>query len=184
MDALILVGSGHVNSTCFKIAEEIEKILNKKQYSSNIYQLADLDIRDCLGCEYCKFNQNTCIIEDEMQKFYKKINKTDLLIFVSPIYFSNFPATIKKVIDRCQLYYNLINKEEIKNKNFLGIHIGGAPKYPLQFEAVKTTYQVFLPNLKVKKTDFINISGTDKVNPFEDKTTLNKIISEVDQFVS
>lgn len=184
MKALILVGSGHTNSRCYKIASLIKKNLENNNIDSDLLELKEMIINECLGCEYCLEHQNQCILQDQMQELYFQINKCNILIFVSPVYFSNFPATLKKVIDRCQLYFNLKDKSIIEPKKFLAIHIGGAPNYSDQFKALELSYKVFLPDIRAKLVELIGISNTDKVNPLDDPSTIDKINVGINKLIN
>ena len=132
---LILVGSGHKDSCSYKIGKNIVDYFDDELFDIKLIDIAQLGLRECLGCEYCKAHQGICIIKDAMTEIYQEIAQSDILIFISPVYFSNIPAMLKKLIDRCQLFYNLRDKSSIKRKQFLGIHLGGAPEYKDQFTA-------------------------------------------------
>lgn len=176
MKVTILVGSGHKNSRCFEIAKrEAEYLKEKGVQDICIYDLCTMDIYECLGCEYCLAHQDECIIKDQMQELYKIFKKTDILIFISPVYFSNIPATLKKVIDRCQLFFNLKDKVSVVPKKFIAIHVGGAPSYSDQFEAIKLSYKVLLPDFKADLIDFIEFSNSDRRDPLKDESFLVRV---------
>lgn len=182
MNITIFTGSGHSNSACFKLAQEISKTLNPDDTLS-IYDAVDLNIHDCLGCDYCLTHQNECVISDDMQEIYENIRQADKIIIISAVYFSNFPAVLKRIIDRCQLFYNLKDRSDIKSKDALAICIGGAPLYSGQFDAFKHTYRVLFPDFNAKLYDFIGVPNSDKVDLFEDQETLNKIQEAVHNFL-
>lgn len=49
-----------------------------------------------------------------MQEIYALMEKSDLIVFASPIYFSNVSARMKNLMDRCNPYFwnkRLINKK-------------------------------------------------------------------------
>ena len=58
------------------------------------------DIRPCLGCNHCGMN-GPCVQKDDYEKKLKgMIKETDMLVFVMPVYYYNWPAQMKAVIDR------------------------------------------------------------------------------------
>lgn len=176
MKFTFIVGSGHGQSRCLEIAKNEVQYLKEKGYEDiHLINLVDYDIHECLGCEFCLAHQDSCVIPDQMQEIYKLFKETDVLIFVSPVYFSNIPATLKKVIDRCQLFYNLKDKSSVTPKKFIGIHIGGAPNYPDQFEAYKLTYKVLLPDFKADLIGLITFDNSDRNDPLENKEKLQEI---------
>ncbi len=182
MKALILIGSGHSDSRCYELGLYTKERLEENKINTKLIQIHEKDIHECLGCEYCLPHQNECIIHDEMEDIYKLIDDCDYLIFISPVYFSNIPAELKKVIDRCQLYFNLKDRSHIKQKKFLAIHVGGAPSYPKQFVGFENTYEVLLGNFNAELSGFVKISHSDRVNPLQEKN-LEEISKQINNLI-
>lgn len=185
MKLTIFTGSGHANSTSFKLSEMIAEEIKNQDPTADItlYNAVELNVHDCLGCDYCLTHQNQCVISDQMDEIYREITETDIIIFVSAVYFSNFPAVLKRVIDRCQLFYNLKDRSFIKPKKALALSIGGAPHYKGQFDAFTETYRVLLPDFNAELTDFIRIPNTDKVDVLKDQSTLDMVKSTVHKLI-
>ncbi len=72
-----------------KGAETEKVILNKLKFSP------------CQECENMR-DDGTCIIEDDMQPLYGKIEEADAVILASPIFFGSISAQTKMMIDRFQ----------------------------------------------------------------------------------
>lgn len=72
-------------------------------------------ISGCLGCDYCMKNRGACVQKDDMQMIYDKLNKADVVVLATPLYFFGFSSQIKKVIDRLYalLSGSLPNKQSI-----------------------------------------------------------------------
>lgn len=61
----------------------------------------DLEIRPCSACSSCSGKTyGRCVIQDDMQKVYPLIVKTQKLIFETPVRFGGPSFHIKKIIDR------------------------------------------------------------------------------------
>ena len=58
-------------------------------------------IKSCTACEGC-YKLGRCVIKDEMQQVYQAIDKADIVISSSPVYFYTVTSDMKKLIDRCQ----------------------------------------------------------------------------------
>ncbi len=58
----------------------------------------------CCDCGYCKEN-SSCKYSD-LDEFYSKFETADRVIIAFPIYNASFPAPLKALIDRLQIYYN------------------------------------------------------------------------------
>jgi len=59
----------------------------------------------CVNCGHCR-KTGRCIVDDEMQEIYPKLEAADGLIVASPVYFMNVSAFLKILIDRCQCYWS------------------------------------------------------------------------------
>lgn len=63
--------------------------------------LNDLGFSACQECENLK-DDGSCIIEDDMQLLYRRIEEADGLILASPVFFGSISAQTKMMIDRFQ----------------------------------------------------------------------------------
>lgn len=66
--------------------------------------ISDLDISPCRECLTCE-ETGECDISDDMQQIYRKLLKSEKIVFASPNFFYGFPAQIKALIDRCQVFW-------------------------------------------------------------------------------
>lgn len=63
--------------------------------------LEEENINPCMGCNSCKKSENLkCVIKDDMQKIYTKIEDADLIIIATPIYWWSVTAQTKTLVDR------------------------------------------------------------------------------------
>ncbi len=111
-----IIGSPRKKGNTAVMAETLNEHLNKKKFTSNFSFLYDFEIKACTDCRGCKRGDLTCIVEDEMQEFYKRIDAADILVFGTPIYWFTPSAKMKLVLDRLRPYYGgdkLANKKMI-----------------------------------------------------------------------
>jgi multimeric flavodoxin WrbA len=66
---------------------------------TELYRVADNDIKPCDGCGSC-FKTGACHIQDDMQPLYDKMLEADGIVFGTPVYFYNMTSQGKAVIDR------------------------------------------------------------------------------------
>ncbi len=66
---------------------------------TELYRVADKDIKPCDGCSSC-FKTGACHIQDDMQPLYDRMLEADGIVFGTPVYFYNMTAQGKAVIDR------------------------------------------------------------------------------------
>lgn len=78
----------------FSADTEVEYITVKKE-----------TIKPCMGCFSCwSRTPGKCVIKDDMQKIYEKINSADIIIESFPLYFFGMPSQMKALTDRCLPY--------------------------------------------------------------------------------
>lgn len=74
--------------------------------------LADKEIAPCNACGGC-LEDGQCVLDDDMQDIYKKLEGADGLIFGTPVYFLNVTAQAKAVMDRT---YGFLRTGKLKGK--------------------------------------------------------------------
>ena len=98
MNILILTGSPRRNGTSNLLLENFIKGIDKEKNTIKRYDTAFLKIDACNACYGCE--NGKCIKKDDMQDIYNDLLRADMIVFVTPIYYYNFSAQLKKVIDR------------------------------------------------------------------------------------
>ena len=56
-----------------------------------------------LGATSVSMEKKTCVFQDAMNKLNPMLLDSDVIVFATPIYYWNFPAQLKTVIDRFQV---------------------------------------------------------------------------------
>lgn len=103
---LILASSPRKNGNSDKLAEAFAKGAKSVGHEVNTLYIREMQINGCIGCEYCYEHEGECAQKDDMQKVYKMLENTDILVFATPIYYQAFPAQLKAVVDRLYVTEN------------------------------------------------------------------------------
>jgi len=74
--------------------------------------VADLNIAPCDACDGCRAD-GVCVVDDDMQTVYERLDEADGLIFGTPVYFLNVSAQAKAIIDRT---YACLMKGRLRGK--------------------------------------------------------------------
>jgi len=135
-------------------AESINAIIKK-------YVLRDKIINDCKGCYYC-YNNNNCSIKDDMQEIHQDIQKSDLIILASPMYWWGVTGLMKTFIDRLYLYYPKRNGHFVAGKRLLLIipmnvneEQHGREAYISEIEPIQMTSKYIFKRLGIEIIDII-----------------------------
>lgn len=86
--------------------------------------LNDLEFSPCHECENVS-DDRFCIIEDDMQIIYGKVEEADAIILASPIFFGSLSAQTKMMIDRFQCVWRAknISRKQVFEKRKAGAFI-------------------------------------------------------------
>lgn len=102
---LILKGSPREKGNSAILAERVAEGARSVGAEVDSVYLHALDIRPCDACEACHENGGgSCIIEDDMQGIYSKIDEADVIVIASPVYWFTISAQMKLCIDRWYAY--------------------------------------------------------------------------------
>lgn len=105
MTVCVIYGSPHKEGNTARMLKEYVSGLGLKPdddiRETDCYSLSASPCTDCGSCG----QTGRCFMSD-MDKLYADVEKCDLLIFASPVYNLSFPAPMKAVLDRFQVYFN------------------------------------------------------------------------------
>jgi multimeric flavodoxin WrbA len=133
----------------------------------DLISVPDLEFSSCREMYYCR-EENSCIIEDEMQRIYPKIKQMDSLIIATPVMTMGIPGHLKSFMDRCQVFYcakyerknPLILKEKRKIRKTLLLSISGM-NLPNNFDGIKMSILAYCDIIDCILTDELLIRDMD-----------------------
>ncbi|MCR5218709.1 flavodoxin family protein [Treponema sp.] len=97
---LILNGSPRKNGKVSQLLHIIEQNFLKQNAKVNFYDVCTLNFTPCKGCMACR-SKKTCILpSDDAHKICQAIDKCDLLIAGTPVYWGNMNGQLKCLFDR------------------------------------------------------------------------------------
>lgn len=103
MKILAINGSPRKKGNTARLLEEALRGALNSGIDTEMLHLADYSFGGCLGCEGCS-STFKCVLPDDMQKIYPKIEEADGLICGSPTYFYNVTALMKAFLERCYCF--------------------------------------------------------------------------------
>ena len=138
----------------------LDIFLRNCPYDVDIYNMYDEKIEPCIACNYCQ-THGRCFRND-IDGIIDNINKSDYIIFASPIYCYSFPAPMKSFLDRLQPYYS---DEKYKNpafnrKGFVLASCGKSGKFGI--DVIEKQSRIAFIELSASFEGFYLFSDTDK----------------------
>ena len=95
---LILKGSPRERGNSSVLAGQVAAGARAAGAEVESIYLHGLDIRPCDGCDLC--NTGACVIEDDMQALYPKLEAANAIVLATPVYWFTISAQLKLCIDR------------------------------------------------------------------------------------
>ena len=99
MKVLLLNGSSHKNGCTYTALKETADALNKNGVETEIFQLGNIELRDCCGCGACK-TDGKCVFDDIVNVFIDKARESDGFVFGTPVYYAHPSGRILSFLDR------------------------------------------------------------------------------------
>lgn len=125
--ALGIVGSPRRGGNTDVLVAEV--LAGAKEAGAEIEKVAlpDLDIEPCCACNVCK-GEGHCVIEDDMRDLVRKLERSDVWVLGTPVYWWGPTAQFKAFLDR---WYAFDRKREFfrGRRVILVIPSGGGETY-------------------------------------------------------
>lgn len=94
---LLIDGSPRLNGATAALCEALPDGIRR-------FRCYDTPVLPCDDCRACRVT-GRCAKRD-MDTLYDAIEQAEVLVFATPLYNRSFPAPLKAVIDRCQVYWS------------------------------------------------------------------------------
>ncbi len=107
-------------NTAYLLNELLRNITDSKH---EIIFTSEYNINACTDCRGCKKGDLNCIVKDDMQELYSRMERAGLLVFGTPIYWFGPSAQLKLLIDRLRPYYG---NKRLKGKKAVVVMAAGS----------------------------------------------------------
>jgi multimeric flavodoxin WrbA len=100
MKVTVITGSPHKKGTSALLADKF--IEGAKESGNEVFRFdaAFEEVKPCLACDYCASHDGQCVRKDAMNTWCEKLIESDMIVFVTPLYYYGMSTQIKSVIDR------------------------------------------------------------------------------------
>lgn len=96
---LIISSSFRLNGNSDTLADAFQKGALEKQHEVEKISLRDYDFHFCQGCLACQKGK-PCVLKDDASFIIEKMKNSDVIVFVTPIYFYEMSGQMKTLLDR------------------------------------------------------------------------------------
>ena len=91
MKITVLQGSPHKNGSSNLLSEQFIKGAEENGHEITVLDAAHMNLHPCIGCGKCGMN-GTCVHKDDNSKIRDSLLTTDMVVFVTPIYYFGMSA--------------------------------------------------------------------------------------------
>lgn len=125
---LVVQGGGRANGNTAQLVRSFMKGAADAGYETELISLLKYEVKGCLGCNACRYGK-PCIQNDDFNELIPKIQKADLIVFASPLYFWTISSRLKAFIER---FYCIAREDDCPP-------LGRYEKYPVKSSALLMT---------------------------------------------
>lgn len=97
---VVLLGSPRRAGNSETLAEAVLQGAGERTGEIFRHRLSGMPISGCLDCRRCWSEEKPCVLNDAMSDIYESMRKSDLILFVSPLYWYTWSGQIKPALDR------------------------------------------------------------------------------------
>lgn len=99
MKLVAVNGSPRTNGNTSAMLKEIVAMAKRKGIQTQYFDLADMHVADCKGCQSCRTNQ-ACAQEDDLSKIIEAMQESDFVLLGTPVYMGDETGLMKCMADR------------------------------------------------------------------------------------
>lgn len=100
MEILVIKSSPHMHGSSNLLADSFIRGAEESGHRITVFDAGHCDMNPCRGCDACIGNGGRCVQKDDMAELSDLILGTDMVVFVTPLYYFGVSAQLKMVIDR------------------------------------------------------------------------------------
>lgn len=113
MNITVVESSPHKNGSSNLLASSFIKGAEEKGHKVTVFDSAHSNIHPCLGCGRCSMNGD-CVQRDDMEKLRDLMLSSDMVVFVTPLYYYGFSSQLKMTIDRWYSFTTRLTAKHLK----------------------------------------------------------------------
>lgn len=137
----VLLGSPRRSGNSEILSEALLEAMGSKAGEIARFRLASMTISGCLDCRGCWKDGKPCVIADSMGEVYEALRKSDLIVFVSPLYWYTWSGQIKPVLDRFLPFVSTEAPFNLKGKKAVLLSTAGDDD-PSCFDGLRHSFRV------------------------------------------
>lgn len=112
-------------------------------HETMLYNCAQMPMTSCMHCDLCWHNNSPCIMNDNFNELWPMLEKADMLVLASPLYWYNFSGHLKCALDRLYPYSSKHRKRDLPIRETM-LLMCGESHFPRSFAGAAESYRQIL----------------------------------------
>lgn len=154
MKIVVLEGSPNKKGSSNLLAENFIRGAEESGHSVQIIDAAHANVHPCTGCIHCGY-EGPCVQNDDIEGIRAKILESDMMVFVTPLYYYGMSAQLKILIDRFCAFNSSIQRKRMKSALLTAAWNSDA----WTFDALEVHYKTLVRYLNLKDMGMILGTG-------------------------
>lgn len=113
MKILVIESSPHKHGSSNLLAAEFIRGAEETGHDVTVFDAGHAKLNPCLGCGACGMS-GPCVQKDDMTVLREQLLDSDMVVFVTPLYYFGFSAQLKTVIDRFYSFNGQLTEKGLK----------------------------------------------------------------------
>ncbi len=156
---LVVTGSPRVDGNSDRLADAFIEGAISAENSVVRFDSGRMNIGGCKACDTCFSKDGACSVSNGFNTIAPEIEKSDVIVFVTPMYWFTFPAQLKNVIDK---FYSFgVGGKDISGKECVLIVCGGTDTVS-DFDGLIATYKLMIGHLKWKDRGLLVVPNVNE----------------------
>ena len=171
-EILILTGSPRKNGNSERMAGALRCGAEAAGHHVTLIRTADLNVKGCVACGRCyQSAEHPCCQENDFNGIVPLFEGAEIVVFAALLYWSTFPAPIKRVIDNFYCFYG--GNRDVSGKRAALLSCGEDTAYNM-FDGIQRAYELILPVLGWSNAGMIFAPGVNQPDDVEKTGVLKR----------
>lgn len=140
---LVVTGSAREGGNSEIMADAFISGAKSAGHTVQLFASGKTPMSGCLNCDGCWSDGGPCVIQDNFSLFWPMLEKADMIVFASPLYWYNMSGQIKCAIDRLYPYFRKNRLRDLKIKEAM-LLMCVESHFPRSFAAAAESYRQIL----------------------------------------
>lgn len=137
MKITMVLGSPRRDGVSTRLAMSFADGAKEAGHDVKIYNVNEMELMGCQACGCCRKYDSDCVVQDDMEEYFRDLRESEALVITSPNYYSQIAGPMITFMNR---HYCLLDKEKNPRledrKKLFAFFAQGAPE----------GYEKYIPN--------------------------------------